>query len=231
MLAAQSIKAGDNRLVLAGGFESMSLAPHLEYLRTGVKFGNGTMIDHLAHDGLTCPFEEWPMGNAAEHIAQKHGITRQEQDRFAAQSHQRAAAAQTEKRFENQMVPIDGHDERGFPLRVDFDEVVRPETNMETLAGLKPSFNPKGGTVTAGNSSAISDGAAAVLVMSDERAKAHGVPLEELEAFYQGRNLLNVPVRPEDVAEAALFFASDRSSRTTGATLAVDGGVKEAFPR
>ncbi|MEE3001791.1 MAG: beta-ketoacyl synthase N-terminal-like domain-containing protein, partial [Planctomycetota bacterium] len=93
MLADQSIRAGDNSLVVAGGFENMTLAPHLSSIRGGVKFGDTNMVDHMAHDGLTCAFEEWGMGFAAEHIASKHSLDRAELDRFSAQSHQRAAAA------------------------------------------------------------------------------------------------------------------------------------------
>ena len=108
MLAAQSIRAGDNELAVAGGFESMSLAPHLEYLRTGVKYGQAKQIDHLEHDGLSCPFEKWAMGFAAEHTAKKHAISRAEQDRFSAQSHQRAAKATESCFFQAELVPLTG---------------------------------------------------------------------------------------------------------------------------
>src|SRR5262245_28864127 len=106
MLAAQSIKAGDNALVIAGGFENMSLAPHLEYLRTGIKYGEAKMIDHMAYDGLSCPFEGWAMGCAADHIAGKFKISRAEQDRFAAQSHQRAAKAWKDCNFKAEVAPL-----------------------------------------------------------------------------------------------------------------------------
>ena len=97
MLADQSIRAGDNHLVVAGGFENMTRAPHLASVRSGVKFGDTPMVDHMAHDGLTCAFEEWGMGFAAEHIAEKHGISREELDRFSAQSHQRAAERRSDR--------------------------------------------------------------------------------------------------------------------------------------
>ncbi len=195
MLGAQSIKAGDNQLVLAGGFESMSLAPHLEYLRTGVKFGNGTMIDHLAHDGLTCPFEEWPMGNAAEHIAQKHGITRQEQDRFAAQSHQRAAAATRDGWFKSELVPLSAEQlkqKRG----VDADEGIRADSTAGGLAKLRPAFDAEG-TVTAGNASQISDGAAALIIASAEKAADLGVePMARIVDYH------TAGVAPKEIFDA-----------------------------
>ncbi len=195
MLGAQSIKAGDNRLVLAGGFESMSLAPHLEYLRTGVKFGNGTMIDHLAHDGLTCPFEEWPMGNAAEHIAQKHGITRQEQDRFAAQSHQRAAAATRDGWFKSELVPLSA-EQLKQKQGVDADEGIRADSTAGGLAKLRPAFDAEG-TVTAGNASQISDGAAALIIASAEKAADLGVePMARIVDYH------TAGVAPKEIFDA-----------------------------
>ncbi len=109
MLAAQSIKAGDNDIVLAGGFENMSRAPHLANVRMGLKFGDGDLLDHMMHDGLTCPFESWAMGKAAEYIADARSISREEQDRFAAQSHQRAAAATDAGSFKSEMIELEGH--------------------------------------------------------------------------------------------------------------------------
>ncbi len=172
MLAAQSIRAGDNALVLAGGFESMSLAPHLQYVRTGVKFGDGRMIDHMAHDGLVCPFEGWPMGNAADYIAMKHGISREEQDRFAAQSHQRAAAATRDCHFKNEILPLSpGQLER--QEAVEADEGIRADSTPELLGRLRPAFSREG-TVTAGNASQISDGAGAMIVASPQKAEQLG---------------------------------------------------------
>jgi len=106
MLAAQSIKAGDNQLVLAGGFENMSAAPHMAHVRAGIKLGDGKMIDHMMFDGLTCAFESCAMGNAADYIAEKFNISREEQDRFAAQSHQRAAKATSEGWFSDEILPL-----------------------------------------------------------------------------------------------------------------------------
>jgi acetyl-CoA acyltransferase len=124
------------------------------------------------------------MGYTAEFLAIMHRVSREDQDRFALRSHQRATAAQKEGRFASQMVPVDGHDEDGIPLVLDYDEVVRPDANLEALGALTPAFNPQGGTVTAGNSSAISDGAAALLVMSRDRAQALGLePLAAVRAM------------------------------------------------
>ncbi len=195
MLAAQSIKAGDNQLVVAGGMENMSLAPHLEYVRTGIKFGATTMIDHMAHDGLTCPFEGWPMGNAADYIAEKHGISRQEQDRFSAQSHDRAAKATDKCFFEAETIPLTAErikQKQG----VDRDEGFRKDTSTEKLAALRAVFS-KDGTVTAGNASQISDGAAAVIVASPDKAAAIGAaPLAVIVDY------CTCGVAPKDIFEA-----------------------------
>ncbi|MCI0677246.1 MAG: thiolase family protein, partial [Phycisphaerales bacterium] len=173
MLAAQSIKAGDNDLVIAGGFENMSLAPHLEYLRAGVKFGEAKMIDHMQFDGLSCPFECWAMGNAADYIANKFKISRAEQDRFAAQSHQRAARAWKECYFKAETVPLTA-EQVSQKEGVSQDEGIRADSTAEGLAKLKPVF-AKDGTVTAANASQISDGAAALIVASQKKAQELGV--------------------------------------------------------
>ncbi|MHC4448441.1 MAG: thiolase family protein [Planctomycetota bacterium] len=172
MLAAQSIRAGDSALVLAGGFESMSLAPHFEYLRTGVKYGDGRMIDHMAHDGLTCPFEGWAMGCAADYIAGKHSISRQEQDRFAAQSHQRAAAATRDCYSKPEIQPL-SDEQLKQKAGVEADEGIRADSTPAALAKLRPAFGADG-TVTAGNASQISDGAAAMIVASPQKAEQLG---------------------------------------------------------
>jgi acetyl-CoA C-acetyltransferase len=179
MSAAQSIRSGDNQLVVAGGLENMSLAPHMEYVRTGVKYGDAKMIDHMAHDGLSCPFEGWPMGNAAEHIAQKHGVSRQEQDRFAAQSHRRAAEATEKGYFKAEIIELTGEQvgnrkAPGPEGGLSVDEGIRADSSATVLAKLRPAF-AKDGSVTAGNASQISDGAAAVIVASADKAKAIGV--------------------------------------------------------
>lgn len=173
MLADQSIRAGDNHMVVAGGFENMTRAPHLASVRSGVKFGDTPMVDHMAHDGLTCAFEEWGMGFAAEHIAAKHGISREELDRFSAQSHQRAAAATDAGWFADEMFPIEAG---AIKQKQDItaDEGIRADTTAEGLAKLRPSFT-KDGVITAGNASQISDGAAALVIASADKAAELGI--------------------------------------------------------
>ena len=169
MLAAQAIKAGDAELVVAGGMESMSRAPHLLHARSGLKYGDGTLVDALIRDGLWCPFENWPMGEAAEHVAAKCGISRGDQDRFSVQSHKRAAAAVAAGAFAAEIVPVavgSGPKAR----TVSRDEGIRPESSPEGLAKLKPAFEPDG-TVTAGNASQLSDGAAALVVGTRRRPR------------------------------------------------------------
>ena len=168
MLADQSIRAGDNSLVVAGGFENMSAAPHLAAVRSGLKFGDGALVDHMAHDGLTCAFEEWGMGFAAEHTAEKIGISRTEMDEFSARSHQRAQDATDQGWFADEIVPLAAAQIKQ-KSDVTCDEGIRGDSSPEGLGKLRPAFK-KEGTVTAGNASQISDGAAAVLVASAETA-------------------------------------------------------------
>jgi acetyl-CoA C-acetyltransferase len=183
MLGAQAIRAGDAQIVVAGGMESMSRAPFLiEGARQGWKFGEQKIVDSMQHDGLTCPFECWPMGEAAEYIAKEHDVSRAEQDRFAARSQRLAAAAWEKGLFNREVLPVTvGSGSKA--KTVSRDESVRPETTAEALARLKPSFNQEG-TVTAGNSSALSDGAAAVVVASGETVTKVGCkPLAEITAY------------------------------------------------
>lgn len=172
MQAAQTIRCGDNRVVLAGGIENMDLAPHMVHLRSGVKFGDATLVDHMQADGLTCAFEKWAMGCAAEHTARKGEVSREEQDRFSVQSHQRAARATKEGWFRDEIVPL-SPEQTMQKVGLDADEGFRPDSNAEALAKLRPAFS-KDGTVTPGNASQISDGAAAVLVASAEAAAELG---------------------------------------------------------
>jgi len=189
MLAAQSIKAGDNRCVIAGGFENMTAAPHYASVRSGVKFGPTDLADHMVHDGLTCPFEGWAMGSGADYIAEKFAISRQEQDRFAAQSHQRAAEATKAGHFKAEIVALTGEQvgnrkNPGPEGGVSADEGIRPESTPEGLARLRPAF-AKDGTVTAGNASQISDGAAAVAVLSSTKAEELGLkPIARIVAYH-----------------------------------------------
>jgi acetyl-CoA C-acetyltransferase len=172
MQAAQSIRAGDNDLVVAGGFESMSRAPfYLMNARGGYKYGDQTLKDGLILDGLWCAFENWHMGNSAEHIAAKYQISREEQDRFAAQSQQRAAAAWEKGLFDKEVLPVTVGS--GPKARtISRDESIRADTTLEGLAKLKPSF-PGGTCVTAGNASTMNDGAAAVVVASGKAVEQH----------------------------------------------------------
>ncbi|MCC5823353.1 MAG: thiolase family protein [Phycisphaerales bacterium] len=188
IMAAQSIKAGDNHCVVAGGLENMTGAPHFAHVRQGVKYGPGTMEDHMAYDGLRCAFECWAMGNGADHIARKYGITREDQDRFAAQSHNRAERAQKEGWFNSEIVALTGEQvgnrkNPGPEGGVSADEGVRPGSTADTLAKLRPAFD-KEGTVTAGNASQISDGGAATIVMSESKASELGVkPMARVVAY------------------------------------------------
>jgi len=174
MLADRSIRAGDNHVVVAGGFENMTGAPHLAHVRQGVKFGDTKMIDHMQFDGLTCVFEGWAMGFAADHIAEKQNVSREEQDRFAAQSHQRAAAAWENGWFDAEVMPLTGEQignrrKPGPEGGIARDEGIRADSTAEVLAKL-PNVFAKGGSVTAGNASQISDGASALVVASEEAA-------------------------------------------------------------
>ena len=174
MQAAQAIRAGDGQAFIAGGMESMSNAPYLlPKARTGYRIGNGEIFDSVVHDGLWCAFENIHMGNEAEIIAEKFGITRDEQDRFALQSHQRAAAAMAVGRFKDEIVPIQVQQKKGVQV-VDTDESIRADTSLEAIGRLLPVFQ-QGGTVTAGNAPSLSDGASATVVVDQEFARVHGM--------------------------------------------------------
>jgi acetyl-CoA C-acetyltransferase len=173
-LADQLIRAGEVEIVVAGGMESMTNAPHLLMnSRGGFKYGDVTMIDHMAYDGLTDAFDQVAMGAATDKGTTKLGISREAQDEFGAASHQRAAAAQKNGVFADEIAPVSIPQRRGEPIVISEDEGVRGDTTADTLAKLRPAFT-KEGTITAGTSSPISDGAAAVVVMSAEAAAAAG---------------------------------------------------------
>ncbi|MBI3823173.1 MAG: acetyl-CoA C-acetyltransferase [Planctomycetes bacterium] len=183
MLAAQAIRAGDADVVLAGGMESMSRAPHLLFnTRAGWKIGDQKAVDAMIHDGLWCAFENWHMGEAAEHIATKCGIARGEQDRFTEQSHQRAAQAWTQGAFAAEVAPITlGSGAKAKTIAQ--DEGFRADSSRDALAKLKPAFH-EGGTVTAGNASMLSDGAAAVAVVSQRGLEKLGAkPMARVVAY------------------------------------------------
>ena len=185
MLAAQSIKAGDNHVVIAGGLESMTRAPHFALMREGIKFGPATFEDHMAYDGLRCAFEACAMGDSAEHIARKYEISREDQDRFAARSHQLAAQATKEGWFREEIVTLSPEqcmNPKGGGVAA--DEGIRPESNVEMLAKLRPAFS-KEGTITAGNASQISDGGAAIAVSSMAAAEKMGIaPMARIIAYH-----------------------------------------------
>ena len=176
-LADQLIGAGEFDIVVAGGMESMTSAPHvLPGSRSGFKYGNTTLIDSMAHDGLFCAFDQCAMGESTERYNAKLGITREEQDEFSARSHERAAAAMKNGRFEAELVPVEIPQRGRDPILVTEDEGVRPETTVESLARLRPAFAADG-TITAGSASQISDGACAVVVMSAAKAQQLGIPV------------------------------------------------------
>ena len=186
MLAAAMIAAGDGDVFVAGGMESMNNGPYmLKQARFGYRLGDGKLVDATVHDGLWCPFQDWHMGNAAEWIAREYGLTRQELDEYAYRSHMKAIAAIDEGRFKEEIVPVQVPQPKGGPILFDTDECPRRDTSLEALARLKPAFQPDG-IVTAGNSPGITDGAAALVVMSRGKAEELGLrPLARIVAWAQ----------------------------------------------
>ncbi|MCY0876643.1 MAG: acetyl-CoA C-acetyltransferase [Firmicutes bacterium] len=176
-LAAQAIRAGDAEVVVAGGMENMSRAPYLlDGARTGYRMGDQQVVDSMIRDGLWCAFGQTHMGITAENVAERYKLTREEQDAFSLQSQERALAAISAGHFANEILPIEIPQRKGEPLSFAVDEYPR-KTTIEALAKLRPAFRSQGGTVTAGNASGINDGAAAVVVMSAERAQREGAPV------------------------------------------------------
>lgn len=186
ILATQAIKAGDNELMVVGGMESMTNAPYaLEKARSGYRMGDGVLVDTMIRDGLTDAFHNYHMGITAENVAAKYGISREEQDAFALASQQKAAKAQAEGLFKDEIVPVTITSKKGDTIFAD-DEYIRGATTAEALAKLRPAFK-KDGTVTAGNASGINDGAAALVVMSADKAKALGLtPLARIIGYGTG---------------------------------------------
>jgi acetyl-CoA C-acetyltransferase len=186
-MAAQAIKAGDHNIVVAGGMESMSNVPHYFFKgRSGQKFGNMDLVDGMIFDGLWCAFEDTHMGNLGDWTAENSGITREEQDKWAAGSHRKAVEAIKNGKFKAEIVPIEVPQRKGDPIVFDTDEGPREDTNEEALAKLRPAFS-KEGTVTAGNAPGLNDGAAALVVMSAEKAKEMGVkPLARITGYATG---------------------------------------------
>ena len=208
-LADQMIRAGDAEIVVAGGMESMTQAPYLlPGARAGFRIGDATLVDSMMYDGLTDSFDHIAMGLSTEQHNAKVGISRERQDAFAAASHEKAAAAAKEGRLAEEIVPVQVPQRKGDPLLVDTDEGVRPGTTAESLGALKPAFT-KDGTITAGNASQISDGGAAVVVMSAAKAKELGV-----DAARRGRRLRHGGRTRQLAADPAL--AGDRQGGRQG---------------
>jgi acetyl-CoA C-acetyltransferase len=215
-LADQLIRAGEFEIVVAGGMESMTQAPHLlPKSRSGYKYGTVEMLDSMAHDGLFCAFDQCAMGESTERYNARLGISREDQDAFSAMSHQRAAEAAKNGLFDDEIVPVEIPQRKGDPIVFDTDEGVRADTTADLLAKLRPAFAPDG-TITAGSSSQISDGGAAVVVMSRAKAEelgltwlaeigAHGVvagPDASLQS--QPANAINAALAKESVDVAGL---------------------------
>ena len=195
ILGVQAIKLGDADVIVAGGMESMTNAPHMSFLRTGTKFGDIKLIDHMIYDGLWCSFNNQHMGELAEYTAEKAGITREMQDEFAYNSHMKAVKATNEGKFKDEIVKIEVKTKEGVNI-IDKDEGPRPDTSLEKLAKLPPVFK-KDGTVTAGNAPGIFDGASAVVIASEKFIKERNLkPFARIIAY--GSNF----VEPKD-----LFFA------------------------
>ncbi|MDB5697663.1 MAG: acetyl-CoA C-acetyltransferase [Alphaproteobacteria bacterium] len=181
-VGAQSIMAGDARIVVAGGQESMSLSAHAQHLRAGAKMGNVELVDTMIKDGLTDVFNQYHMGITAENLAEQYQITRDEQDRFATASQNKAEAARRDGRFADEIAPVTVKSRKGETI-VDRDEFIRDGVELASLAGLRPAFK-KDGSVTAGNSSGINDGAAAIVLMSGEDAGRRGAKvLARIKSF------------------------------------------------
>ena len=211
-LADQAVRAGDAEVVVAGGMESMTRAPHvLPGSRAGFRYGNAVLVDAMAHDALFCSFDEVAMGESTESYGRKLGISREEQDEYAARSHELAAAAMKEGRFDGEITPVPVPQRKGDPVLVTEDEGVRPGTTAETLAKLRPAFAPDG-TISAGSASQISDGACAVVVMS--RAKADELGLEVLAEIGASGNVAGPDASLQSQPSNALLQALAKDGMT-----------------
>jgi acetyl-CoA C-acetyltransferase len=188
MLAAQAIRAGDAECLVAGGMESMTNAPYLlPEAREGVRLGHGKLVDSMVHDGLWDIYNDFHMGLTGELVAEKHAISRAEQDNFAAQSHNRAEAAEQAGRFDAERFVIEVPQRKGPAIAFTKDEGIRPGMTADSIAKMKPAFKPQGGSVTAANASSINDGASALVVMSAARAAQLGVkPLARITHYATG---------------------------------------------
>jgi acetyl-CoA C-acetyltransferase len=205
MLASQAVRLGDAKAIIAGGMESMTNAPHLvPGAREGFRLGDGSIVDSMVSDGLTCAFESCHMGMHAEHIANAHNVTREDQDNFALQSQQRATKAVSDGIFTDEIAPVTVKTRKAETV-VSADECVRPETTLESLQGLRTVFDREG-TVTAGNASTLSDGAAAVMVVDKETADASSSPLKAkiVSSFTSGTDPKDLFIAPVAAVQGAL---------------------------
>ena len=176
MLAAQGIATGDIDVAVAGGMESMSNCPYmLPRAREGFRMGNAEVVDSMVHDGLWCSLEHWHMGLAGEAVADRYAVSREDQDAFAAASHHKAAQAIRECWFKDEILPVEVPQRKGDPIRLEYDESVRPDTSADALGRLRSAFKKDGGSITAGNAPGVNDGAAAVVVMAAEKADELGI--------------------------------------------------------
>ena len=239
-LADLLINAGEADIVVAGGMESMTQAPYLlPGARGGYRLGDGTLVDSMMYDGLFCAFDQCAMGLGTERYNGADGVSRERQDAFSAASHEKAAAAIKSGKFAEEIVPVLVPQRKGDPVAVDTDEGVRPETTVESLGKLRPAFD-KNGTITAGNASQISDGAAAVIVMSKAKAEELGVSaLGELVSYGQvagpDPSLLSQPARAtaQALAKAKLtvgdidIFEINEAFAAVGLTSADELGIPE----
>jgi len=209
MLAAQAIVAGDEECIVAGGMENMTLGPYLlPQARQGYRLGNGTLVDATVHDGLWCAAENHHMGNSAEWIAREYGLTRQELDEYAYNSHMKAVAAIQTGKFKAEITPVEVPQRKGPPLIVDTDENPRADTTMEALQKLRPAFQDSG-VVTAGNSPGITDGAAALVVMGEDTASQLGIqPLARIVGYDQAA------VEPLKLFTAPIFAVKKLLNKT-----------------
>ena len=239
-LADLMINAGEADIIVAGGMESMTQAPYLlPGARAGYRIGDQTVVDSMMYDGLFCAFDNCAMGLGTERYNGADGVSRERQDAFSALSHERAAAAIKDGKFSEEIIPVNVPQRKGDPLVVDTDEGVRPETTAESLSKLRPAFD-KNGTITAGNASQISDGAAAVIVMSKAKAEELGLsPLGELVSYGQvagpSPSLLHQPSHATTVAlkKAGLsvsdidIFEINEAFAAVGLASADDLGISE----
>ncbi len=209
-LAAQAIRAGDARCILAGGFENMSRIPYaMMNAREGLRLGDGKIVDLLVHDGLWDVYNNYHMGLTAEWVVDTYGVSREDQDAFAVESHRKAVAAWDAGAFSREVVPVDVPQPKGDPVVVSRDEGPRAEANLAGLAKLRPAFKRDGGTVTPGNASTINDGAAALLVCDAGFAREHGLPVRaEIEAYATGA------VAPNEVMMAPVTATANLLRKT-----------------